>query len=309
MARLVPTTILVLAASLCAITQAEPPASPFAGQIQGHKDTAAWVRNELTSLGDTALQLPGYTEQDMLLITPALNEVADTFAKAAAALEKGDEPGAAALAKHAGELYANHERWGQRLEYRRRQSQVGEYLPASEDSFDWLTQWTPPGFDGQPAAAFMEAKKRRCEANGRVADALTPTADPDLIAKLQDEVFVAETEVQVAEMKVNWDREDLNAHAYVMPDHSVSSPDLTAAKERIAAWRQQREQLLRQNRKVMQAMEQQPRQYNALIEARNKAYQEAKAVKDAEAKAAKATKDAAAAKAAKDAKDSVSPPR
>ena len=319
------TTIFLLSMAICAITRAQVPANPFADQIQNHKDMAAVVLNELTTLGDTSLQLPGYTERDMLLITPALNEVADTYVKAAAALDKGDEAGAKALAKRVGELYANHERWGQRLECRRRQSQVGEYLPATEDSFDWLSQWAPTEFDVQPIVAFMEAKKRRCEANGRLADAMTPTADPQLLLKLQDEVFATETEVQVADMKVGWSREDLEARVYVLPDHTVASPDLTAAKERLVELRRQREDLLRQSRTITHSMEQQPRQYAAIIDARNKAYRVAKAAKDAEdakvaeaAKAVKAAEDAKAAidakaeedaKAVKDAKDRAKPPK
>ena len=53
----------------------------------------------------------------------------------------------------------------------------------------------------------MEAKKRRSETYGRLAEATLPTADPQTLFQLQDEVFAADVEVGVADMRLPWAHE------------------------------------------------------------------------------------------------------
>ena len=66
--------------------------------------------------------------------------------------------------------------------------------------------------------------------------------------------------------------------------HNRISPILTAAKERLAKWRRQREETYRQSRNQQHALEQLDREAAALVAAREKAYQAAKAAWEARKK-------------------------
>ena len=277
--RTITTTVVAVVIALVGVSSAQTPAQRFSAQAQTYKEASANIQNELAALLNSAGQIAGFTKRDVPLITKHMNDLAGAWTAAAAALEKGDEAGAAAMVKQAQELEVKRDRWAQRLAVRRLQAQADEYLPATEESFACLTEWAPTELDVQPAVAFIEAKKRRSEAYGRLADATTPTADQPTLYRLQDEVFAADVEVQVADMKLGWSREDLSARVYVLTDPSLSSPELIEAKARIAEWRRQREELLRQSRKIAHLLELQPREYTALVEARDKAYQSAKAAK------------------------------
>jgi hypothetical protein len=277
---------LVTVVALALINGAAPdtaPASRFAAQIQTYQDSAANMKNELAVLVNTAAgPISAFTKGDVLLLTKYMNELIDSWNAAAAALEKGDEAAAAPLVMRARELESGRYRWAQRFEARRLQAQVGEYLPACEDSYDWLA-----GLEGgrqpvevQDITALMEAKKLRSEAYGRLADATTPTADAQTIYKCQDDVFAADVEVQVADKKMAWAIQDLVNRKWVMLDATVSSPDLTAAQEGLAKWRQEYEATYRRSRMEAQALVVQDRHYLELVDAVKKAYQAAKTEQD-----------------------------
>ena len=123
----------------------------------------------------------------------------------------------------------------------------------------------------------MEAKKRRSEAYGRLAEATTPTAHPQMLFKLQDEVFAADVEVGVADMRLPWAHEDWMFRKFLATDPTITSPELTAAQQRLAEWRRQREQTYRQSRSQQHALEQLEREGAALVAARENAYRAAKA--------------------------------
>lgn len=220
-------------------------------------------------------QLPAFIKLDGPIITRHFEDIARTWDEAAAALEKGDETAAAALAMRAEELTSKRDRWQERLRWRAMQSQ-NEYLPATAEIFFLLAPERNGGVLKE-VEAFLEAKKQRSEAYGRLAEATTPTAARETLLKLQDEVFALDVEVGVADMKYTWAREDCDFRTWVATDSSVASPELTAAKERLAKWRHQREQTYRQSRSQQHALEQLDRESANLMAAREKAYRRAKA--------------------------------
>jgi hypothetical protein len=266
------------AAARAEAPRAEVPAEKFAGQIQAYTDAAGSADDALASMLALAREMPTFTKGDVPLIKAYMEQTAAAWSGAAKTLAGGDEAGAAALVKRAQELDAKREIWNRRLGWRRGQAQI-EYLPASEQSYDWLVG-DRTADEVREIDAFIEAKKRRSEAYGRLADAATPAADPQALNRLQDEVFAADVEVQVADMKMNWAREDRDARRWVMTDPSVTSPELTEAKRRLADWRRQYEQTYRQSREVGHALEVQKRQYKELSAAPAEAYKAAKADHD-----------------------------
>jgi hypothetical protein len=253
------------------------PANRLADEIRKYKDTAAAVRHALAGLMVELEQAPVFTKLDGPLITKHMEEVAQGWTEAAAALEKGDETSAAALARRAEEMAGQRDRWQERLRWRRLQSQY-EYLPATAEIY-FLLAPERNGDVAKEVEAFLEAKKQRSEAYGRLAEETTPTADRKTLFRLQDEAFAFDVEVWVADMKYAWAREDWDFRTWVATDPRVASPELAATKEHLAEWRRQREAAYRQSRSRQHVVEQLDREHDNLISARERAYRTAKAAR------------------------------
>lgn len=271
--------VLLAAAALCSALRGQAPVEKFAGQIRAYTDAAASARDALATWEATAQEMPEFTKRDMALITSYMEKVVAAWTRAADALKNGDEKGGDALAKRAREMDNKRDIFNARLNWRRGQA-MREYLPASEESFNVLVGDRKPD-EIKEIEAFIETKKLRSEAYGRLADAAAPGADERALAALQDEVSAADVEVQVATMKLDWAGEDRNVRLWVAPDATVTSPEYTAAKQRLQEWRRKYERTYRQNRGIEHALEAQKRQYKELFEARSEAYKAAKAARDA----------------------------
>lgn len=255
--------------------QGEPAGERFAYRIRQYKEAEGIARETLGRLMNELEQLPAFLKIDGALMTKHLEEVGRTWAEAAAALEKGDETGATALAKRAEEMIGQRDRWQERLRWRSQQAQ-NEYLPATAEIYFMLA----PERNGdlqKEVEAFLETKKQRSEAYGRLAEATTPSAERQTLLKLQDEVFALDVEVGVADMKYSWAREDWDFHTWVATDTNVVSGELIAAKERLAQWRQQAEETYRQSRRQQHALDRLNGEREILLGAREKAYRAAKA--------------------------------
>ena len=85
--------------------------------------------------------------------------------------------------------------------------------------------------DVQRLKELMEAKKRRSEAYGRLAEATTPTADAKILYQLQDEVFAADVEVGVAEMRLPWAHEDWMYRTFLATEAGIDKSRLNVAAE------------------------------------------------------------------------------
>ncbi len=266
-----------LLATLCFLSaQAEPPADRFADRIRQYKESEAATRETLGRLLGELEQIPAFLKIDGPLITKNLEEVAQNWSEAAAALEKGDVSAAANLALRAEEAVGHRDRWQERLRWRALQAQ-NEYLPATAEIYFLLA----PERNGdlqKEVEAFLEAKKNRSEAYGRLAEATTPTAEDQPLLKLQDEVFALDIEVGVADMKYGWAREDWDFRTWVATNPKISSPELTAAKERLAQCRQQVEEAYRQSRQQQHALDKLGPEGANLRAAREKAYRTAEAL-------------------------------
>jgi len=271
--------VLVLASVACGARGGEAPAKKFAGQIKAYNDAAISSRGALDTMLAAAQEMPAFTKGDVALIAAYMDHIASAWSSAAAALQRGEEQRADDFAKRARELDSRRDIWTQRLSWRRGQAQM-EYLPATEESYNWLVGDRKPE-ELKEISAFIEAKKLRSEAYGRLADAARPGADWQALCNLQDEVFADDVEVQVADMKMGWARADRDTRLWVTPDASVTSPQLTAAKQRLEQWRARYEQTYRQSREIEHALEVQRREYNNLLDARSEAYKTAKANRDA----------------------------
>jgi hypothetical protein len=272
-------TGLLLGTACLLPTWADTLADRRADQLQKYQESASMARDSLANLLGEARQIPAFRKVDGPLITAHLEKVAQTWLDAAAALEKGDEAAATALAQRAREIAGQPDRWQERLRWRTRQAQIGEYMPASAEVFITVAADRREE-DVQELAALMEAKKRRSEAYGRLAEATTPAADSKTLFQLQDEVFLADVEVGVAEMKLPWANEDWGYRTFLATDPTMTSPELTAAKERLAQWRRQREETYRQSRRQQHVLEQLDREHAALVAARQDAYLAAKAKRE-----------------------------
>lgn len=264
---------LVLGTACLAKTHASP-ADQFAGEIRRYKESAAAARETLAARLGELNEIPAFKKLDGPLITKHLEEVARAWAEAASALEEGKETAAAALARRAEELAGPRGRWEERLGWRRLQAQH-EYLPATPEVFFMLATERHADL-AKEVGAFLEAKKRRSEAYGRLAEATTPAADSKTLFQLQDDVFALDVEVGVAEMKYNGAREDWDFRTWVATNPKVTSPELTAAQERLTECRHQREQTYRQSRNQQRALERLDREREALLKARENAYRAAK---------------------------------
>jgi len=275
---------IIIAAALGTAARAQSPAEKFANQIKNYTDSANFEKEILGQIFAQAQDIADLAKPDVKLVTAYMEEAASTWTNAAAALEKGDEPAATALAKKARELDKNRDVWNQRLSWRRAQLQR-EYLPASEEIFIMLVGDRKPD-EISEIETFLETKKRRSEAYGRLADAALPGVDPQQLTPLRDEVYRLDVEVQIADLKRVWAEQDRMYRLYVATNPKISSPTLTAANQRLADWRQKYEETYRQLREKEHALEAHKRQETEVSEARNIAYKEAKAAEDAAKKSA-----------------------
>lgn len=249
--------VLFLLVACCPFTPAATPAQQFAPQLNECKVNTNWLQDYLANLVNTMQQPPSLGKLDETIITADVQKEIAAWNSAAALWEKGDEAKATAQVKLARDLGSRRGIWERRLSWRWRQ---GNESP-SEDSFEGLN-WRPP----QSVAVYMEAKKRLSEACGRVAEAITPDANLQEIPALEDQVFAAQVEVEVADMKMNWSAED---HSWAMRD-AVSSPELSAAQQRLDEFRRQREAMFRQIRQQQRALEKYDRGNNALVGERDR---------------------------------------
>jgi hypothetical protein len=271
--------ILLSSAVFGAPAPSQTPAEKFAPQIKNYTDSANYEKEALGQMLAQAQDIADLAKPDFKLVTAYMENAASLWSSAAATLEKGDEPAATALAKKAQGLDKNRDIWNQRLSWRRGQLQR-EYLPASEEIFNMLVGDRKPG-EVLEIEAFIEAKKRRSEAYGRLADAALPGADPHELAHMQDEVDALDVEVQVADLKRNWAEQDRMYRLYVATDPKITSSALTAAQQQLTQWRQKYEEAYRRSREAEHALELQKRQANEISEARTTAYKEAKAAQEA----------------------------
>ena len=245
-----------------------PPAERFAGQIRESKDSVAWLQEYQGNMKDRMQQAPSFGKMDDAVITAGIHEEIAAWNNARTAWEKGDEPGAVALVRLARDIGGRRGAWERRLDWRYRQ---GNEAPG-EDTYEGISTYRP----AFAVAVYMEAKKRLSEACGRVAEAYVPDVNPQLIFKLEDEVFAAQLEVEVAEMKMTWAAED---RSYAMRD-AVASPEFTAAQQRLDEHRQQRENMFRQYRKQQREVERFDRSNTALINERDKQAELARQARD-----------------------------
>lgn len=274
--------LLLPTAAFCAPVPTQSPAEKFAPQIKNYTDSANYEKEALGQMLAQVQDIADLAKPDFKLVTAYMENAASLWSSAAAMLEKGDEPAATELAKKAQDRDKNRDIWSQRLSWRRGQLQR-EYLPASEETFNLLVGDRRPD-EVREIEAFMEAKKRRSEAYGRLADAALPGADPHQLARMQDEVDALDVEVQVADLKRNWAEQDRMYRLYVATDPKITSPALTAAQQQLAQWRQKYEVSYRQSRQAEHALEVQKRQATEIFEARTTAYKEAKAAQEAATK-------------------------
>ncbi len=261
---------------------ADSSADRFAGTIQKYRETAAAVRESLARLTAELNQIPVFSKLDGPLMAAHLEAVAQTWADAAAAFEKGEATAGTNLALRAQQLAGQRDRWQERIRWRSRQAQQNEYMPASAEVFTtWAKDRIEP--DTRELAALMEAKKRRSEAYGRLAEASTATADARTLHQLQDEMFALDIEVGVAEMRLPWAHEDWMFRKFLATDPMVTSPELAAAQQRLAGWRRQREEAYQQSRRQHYALERLDRESKTLLAARENAYRSAKAAREGKA--------------------------
>lgn len=269
---------LLLGTVFFAPARADPADGRFAGQIDRCRQSAAQARESLASLIAESRQIPVFSKVDGPLITAHMEEAARIWTEAAAAFETGGEAAGTALMLKAQQWAGPRERWQERLRWRTRQAQRGEYMPATAEVFLSVAADRSQE-DVKELEALMEAKKRRSEAYGRLAEATTPAAEAQALFALQDAVFAADVQVGVAEMKLPWANEDWGYRKFLATDPEVASPELTAARERLAEWRRQREEAYRQSRQAQHAFEILERDATARV-ARESAYRAAKTARD-----------------------------
>lgn len=274
--------LLIFIAAICRGAAAQNPPEKFANQIKAYTDSANFEKEALAQMLGVAQDISEFAKDDVKLMTAYMEQAANTWTSAAVALQKGDEAGATALAKQAEALDKKRDTWNQRLSWRRGQAQR-EYLPASEQTFAVLIG-DRKADEIKEIESFIEAKKRRSEAYGRLADAALPDADPKELARMQDEIYTLDVEVQVADLKRVWAEQDRMYRLYVATDASITSAAFETAKQKLADWRVKYEETYRQLRDREHALELLKRQESEISEARNTTYRQAKAAHDATAK-------------------------
>ncbi len=208
----------------------DAPPAQFAGQISECQRSLEWLRNYLPGLLEGAKQPPSMGSVDSVLITAEIQKEIDAWSAAMEAWQKADEKRADGLVKQAKQLGEKRVIWEKRLAWR---SQQGASAP-TEESFEQTSGWRPR----KSLALAMEARRRLSEVYGRLAEATTPEADPQLLSKLEDEAFAARVEVEIAEMRMNWETED---GGWPMRDPVIWSPELIAAQNRLVENRTQQE--------------------------------------------------------------------
>jgi len=256
--------ILMIAAALCSLARGDAPPDKFAGPIKEYLDSAAARQSDLGDMLGLAQQMPGFTKGDIALITAYMQEEIDAWKSAASALQKGDQHTADGFVRHAQDMQGWNGLWNERLYARQRQSQQNEHPASYEWEFDAMVE-DHQHVDIKEIAALMEAKKRLSEAYGRLADATIPKVETQTLFKLKDQIWDVETEMEVANMKLIWARDDRPGWTTNVIAPSNITPELQLAKQRVAEWRQQYEQSYRQKRASELAMEKQRRAYDDLL--------------------------------------------
>src|SRR4051812_17164384 len=93
--------LYILVAAICDGAAAQNPPEKFANQIKAYTDSANFEKEALAQMLGVAQDISEFAREDVKLITAYMEQAANTWNSAAAALQKGDEAGATALAKQA----------------------------------------------------------------------------------------------------------------------------------------------------------------------------------------------------------------
>lgn len=245
-------------------------------EVEDCKRQAEWIQGQVGWMQGDYARHGDFTKIDLELMEKAHQQVIAAWEKAIATYAKGDLAEARALKKEAQKLHDASGLWRHRLDRRAYQAQVAP-------SERWLAKEVLPWCQPEARAeldAWVEAKQRAAEAWGRAAEAITPEADPERLAELDDQAYAARIEEEVASWRFEWRNQRLRALAYgkhlITPAVMRTVREAEQIEEQRIAHRRGDIERDRRTRQLERLRKQSERELQQALEAERQAREEAK---------------------------------
>jgi len=241
---------------------------------QDERDSAARFRDLEGALATDTQRYANFVKADLVESKKAAETLAVIHEKIADALVAGDQP----ELKHLREIEPAAARvkdlWHERIsEWRKRQADAAPDEEWFQEQIHWQRGWLTE------LLAYSEARKAASEAWGKVADAVTPDADPNTLIALKDQAYTLDAEREIAESRFNfayqrevtWNDKKLNTE-----DLRNSLAALQKAQEARLAFRREEIDRARHARELDRAIHQADERFHKAFEDAQKAAIEAR---------------------------------
>jgi hypothetical protein len=170
-----------------------------AQRAQEERDTAARFRDLEGALANDTFRYGAFVKADLVESKKAAEALAVIHEKIAAALVAGDEAELKRLRKAEAAAARLRDLWHDRIgEWRKRQAEAAPDENWFQEQIRWQRGWLAELLE------YVQARKAASEAWGKVADSVTPDADPGKLIALKDEAYALDAEREIAELKFNW---------------------------------------------------------------------------------------------------------
>ncbi len=241
---------------------------------QEERDTAARFRDLEGGLATDTMRYGPFVKADLVESKKAAEVLAVIHEKIADELIAGD----ARELKHLREIEPAAVRvkdlWHERIsEWRKRQAEAAPDEQWFQEQIHWQRGWLTE------LLAYCEARKAASEAWGKVADAVTPDADPYTLIALKDQAYTLDAEREIAESRFNfayqrevtWNDKKLNTE-----ELRSSLAALQKAQEARLAFRREEIDRARHARELDRAIHQADERFHKAFESAQKAAIEAR---------------------------------
>lgn len=168
-------------------------------RAQEERDTAARFRDWEGGLATDSFRYGAFVKADLIESKKAAETLAVIHEKIADALIVGDEAEQNRLRKIEPAAARVKDLWHERIgEWRKRQAEAAPDEQWFQEQIRWQRGWLPE------LLAYSEARKAASEVWGKVADAVTPDADPNTLIALREQAYTLDAEREIAESRFNW---------------------------------------------------------------------------------------------------------
>jgi hypothetical protein len=235
--RLIHLLTICLAMLLTVLVHAPACAQEFQGQINFTKAMAENIRQMSRELEFAGKELGDLYTKDYAEMLKWCNERAGQWDKAASLFEEKKPQEAQTLMES---FKGDYNRWREQLQCRQQQKRFAPDEKWLTDTRRWVGDSEQTTFN-----KFVEARKALSEEWGKLAAVVRPETENDVIVAAREKVSVANTESEIAEVRVNWERDGRNflKDRALTPELDKKVSEITATEDQMAEMRRQRNEL------------------------------------------------------------------